>query len=143
MKELVTYIKKGETTPTSIMEQIKVFLKQSNKENFEVTISEVKDIRSAAQNRFFHSVILNAFKEAAIGTNWEQRNTIAWKEELKRMFLGTFTDDVKYVRHTSELTVEEFSVFIENCINFLVTSELQGCIMETDRKVYMHSMGIK
>lgn len=143
MKELITYIKKKETTPESILKEIKDFVKSSNKDNFEVVISEVKDIRSAAQNKFFHGVILKEFCNASIGTNLEHRTVAAWKQVLKKMFLKAQIGEVDFVMDTHELTVDLFSTFITSCISYLTSEKINGVIMEQDRKIYEHSTGIK
>lgn len=142
MKQLTTYIVRGTTTPEQILNEIKAFAKETTKD-LEVTVVEVKDIRSSAQSKFYFGCVIPAFLEAFIGSPEE---VITEKdichEFLKALFLRTEKQGIKYTRSTTELTVEEMSEYIDKCIEFLV-NDYNGTILERDRQVYEHSLGRK
>lgn len=148
MKQLTTYIVRGKTTPEQILNEIKTFAKETKKD-LEVVVSEVKDIRSSAQNKFLWSAVYPAFVEAGIGLGFEGWSNEDWHYKLTKMYLSQphpKDPNMVITKSTTVLTVEEFSKYIDKCIEFLVApvpEGLEGTIMERDRQVYEHSLGRK
>ena len=81
-----------------------------------MTVEEEGQQRTSLQNRFFHGPVCKAFR--ALG--WADQDT---KTELCLRFLPkehTRPDGAVVIvpGHTSRLTVAEFNVFLEQCIQF-------------------------
>ena len=76
--------------------------------------------RTMPQNNFFHGVLVPAYCRA-MGHDEKNRDEYEYvKFHLKEMFLTkTIESGKQYVGDTSELTVEEFTDFIESCIDYL------------------------
>lgn len=91
-------------------------------EDLQLEVSEVGRKRTQAQNRFFHGPVLKAFEHVGYR-----------KEEAKAMLCLRFipmelkTLDGFIVRvpgHTSDLKVEDFNDFIEQCIQLASENDI-------------------
>jgi hypothetical protein len=110
----------------------------------EVVVRPRKRDRSLAQNNLAHKW----FQEIAnhVEAHWGQRYPAeAWKEWLKIQYLGqevhTMPDGkvIAYTRHTRDLSVEEFTHFLEQ-VDAWVAQEL-GCQLTHPEDLYAEAMG--
>jgi hypothetical protein len=91
-------------------------LLKSEKEDTVYRIQAVDKIRSPQQNNLFHGPILDAM------VNWQgDTDRDYWKAVLKHKFLRMQNDEgVLITRGTSELTVQEFNLFINKCATWII-----------------------
>jgi hypothetical protein len=91
-------------------------------EDLQLTIEEVGRKRTQAQNRFFHGPILKAFMSTGL-----------YQQEAKDMLCLMFIprecrqldgSHVNVPGHTSDLTVEAFNMFIEQCIQLAAENDI-------------------
>lgn len=95
---------------------IKQFREWEGKYGFMVVYKGQRS-RTLKQNKFFHGPLIDAFVRF---TGEPDRDY--WKSYLKAMFLTRFTDSGKqYTGSTAALAVGEFSEFLTNCVNFLIS----------------------
>lgn len=86
---------------------------------------ENEDKRTSAQNRYLHGILIPEFKNALRSVGYDEVKTNEQtKEILKKMFLTTQITNketgevLEYVRGTSELNIQEMTVFIDEVIKF-------------------------
>lgn len=91
-------------------------LLKSEKDDTVYRIQAVDKIRSPQQNNLFHGPILDAI------VNWTgDTDRDYFKAYLKHKFLTEVGEDgKKRTKHTSELTVQEFNLFISKCARWIV-----------------------
>jgi len=91
-------------------------LLKSEKDDTVYRIQAVDKIRSPQQNNLFHGPILDAM------VNWQgDTDRDYWKAVLKHKFLRMQNDEgVLITRGTSELTVQEFNLFINKCATWII-----------------------
>ena len=86
--------------------------------------------KSIQQLRFFYGVILPAFSECMGHGNYEYLKYI-----LKKQFLVAHTEEgLEYLKSLADLSVEEMSIFIDQCINLLM--EYGGHLTRTQHEEY-------
>ncbi len=79
-------------------------------------IQAVDKIRSPQQNNLFHGPILDAI------VNWTgDTDKDYFKAYLKHKFLTEVGEDgKKRTKHTSELTIQEFNLFLTKCVTWII-----------------------
>lgn len=89
------------------------------------TVEEFKDKRSNQANRYYHGVVVHLIADALKDAGWEPSECThdAVHEMLKRRFLTVSKrlNEEEYIdrtRSTTELDKEEFSAYIEHCVQF-------------------------
>jgi len=145
MSKLTIYIQKGAFS-LQALEQIQEYTNKSNKDCFELTVAPVKSARSAAQNKFYWKAIIGGFMDIRGAISNDKTDFCKWGKEdfheaMKEKLLRgkNLTTGRVYTRSTTSLSVEEFSEYIENCIDILV--RLGGVIMDKHNGLYREAMG--
>ena len=92
---------------------------------FKLSASEPN--RSLQQNKMLHGPVIDGFVRLTGITN-----RAYWKSYLKHMFLVAYTEDGKvYIRSTADLTVPEFSHFIDQSLDHL--ADMGGYLLEYEK----------
>lgn len=123
--------------------KIDTYFKLSTDTVFELRISPIKSKRSAAQNRFYHGVVLPALVSASMGTKFSRWQVSHWHDTCKEAFLRS-KDEVTgrtITRSTTSLTVEEMSKYMDTVINTVLIDTLHGSIEDKHKNLYKQSKG--
>lgn len=115
-------------------------------ETMVVTIQPLRKNRTLAQNRLMHQWF-NEISESYHLTHGEIYAPKAWKEQLKRLFLGFDTmklpnkDSVFLTKHTADCTTKELTEFMEK-IEVYAADDL-GLMLTRPEDLYFEAMGYK
>ena len=112
----------------------------------QVTISEYRMTRSIAQNRLMHKWF-NVISEHWLLTTGEAFSAVAWKEQLKRMFLGF--DEIELpnggfihnTKQTRDCNTKELTEFLEK-VEAWAATEINCQLPHPDDYYYL-AMGYK
>lgn len=113
-------------------------------ESMVVTIQPYRKNRTLAQNRLMHQWF-NEISSSYHLTHGELYTAIAWKEQLKRLFLGFDTmklpnkDSVFLTRHTADCSTKELTEFMEK-IEAYAADDL-GLQLTRPDDLYFEAMG--
>jgi hypothetical protein len=118
---VISVIKDGQVANPAPLRKLFTGLKDGR---YEVSVKRLNR-RSLPQNAYIHGVLFPEFRKALneVGYDAVQTNEQA-KEIAKKMFLTVTIPNVntgeviEYTRHTSELSKEEMTIFIEAVIKF-------------------------
>lgn len=151
MKKHSFYISKGLTPVSTIMGELTSYMEQSRANDFELVIGEVKSKRSDLQNRLFH-VICREFVELAKGSylvfygdaldlsHWNEDHFKAFLKQLYLTASDPKNETIKIVKNTSDLTIDQFTKFLEKVLNDFL--ENGGVLLTRDEDVYRGAMGL-
>jgi len=138
------YIENKENWLSSdLVSKIDTFFKLATDTVFELRITGVKSKRSAAQNRFYHGVLLPSLVSASMGTKFSKWQCTHWHDCLKEAFLRS-KDEVTgrtITRSTTSLTVEEMSKYMDTIINTVLIDTLHGSIEDKYKDLYNQTKG--
>jgi hypothetical protein len=126
-----------------LINKIDTYFKLASGTVFELSISDVKSTRSAAQNKFMWGVLLPALVSASMGTKYSKWQISHWHSCMKEAFLRS-KDDVTgrvVTRSTTSLTVEEMSKYMETIINTVLIDTLHGSIENKHKDLYRETQG--
>lgn len=122
------------------------WIKEQKATDFILTVEPVKSKRSHAQRKFLWGVLYPSFMEHApnldrkemVYSEWSKDD---WHATLTEKFLRVFNEKTKreQTRSTESLTLEEYSKYIEDCINTLV--KLGGIVPDSEE--YLIAQGLK
>lgn len=116
--------------------------KSINCKEVHIIIKKAIQKRTNQQSRYFYGVIIVAFKElaqeqAVFGKDLQCWGLKHWKAFLQTMFLSVEVDGLPVptlLRGTSDLTVAEFSEFIDDCRRLFLDEG--GQLMRMDEQLY-------
>lgn len=109
---------------------------------WEITIKPFRRSRSLSQNNLLH-LWLQTISTHYAETHGEWHSPEVWKQYVKSLFLGEESKEINgkiitITRHTSELTVPEFTELLEK-IDMWCATELQLVLPHPD--IYGEAMG--
>lgn len=135
---------KGAWLSPELINKIETFFKLSDSNLFELTIKPIKSKRSSAQNRFYWSAIMSSLIKASAGTNYAKYTAETWHEVLKEAFLRHRhpVSNRWYTRSTTDLSVDEFSQYLEDIINLVLIEKLNGYLEDSHMPLYKESRGL-
>lgn len=113
------YIKNGKLHADSF----KAALRDLNGRALVLTVAEFRNTRSNPQNRYYWGVVVYMIRQALVESGWEITHE-ATHETLKFRFLkedrpvGKDGEFITTVRSTTDLDTQEFSDYVEKCIQF-------------------------
>lgn len=110
---------------------------------FRLVIEPHKQKRRLAQNNLLH-MWMSELSQKYAETHGEWHKPDVWKLYVKQMFLGEYSYEVMgkvvtEIRHTSDLSVAEFSEFL-NTVEMYVADEF-GVLLTRPSDIYFEAMG--